>query len=133
IRFTTTTSFLVRPSILDAVEKHLHLPRPVSGFVLPLGATINRGGSVLYQAVAVLFIARLYGIPFGIAQMFQAGAAVFLASLTVAAGPSCSVLSLFPAFQSTAFPIAGISILLGLDRIPSMLRTMTNVPAYPPR
>jgi Na+/H+-dicarboxylate symporter len=128
--FSTTTSLAALPTMIDAADKELHLPRPVSGFVLPLGATINRGGSALYQAVAVLFIARLYGIPFGIAQMFQAGAAVFLASLTVAAVPSGSVLSLFPAFQSTGLPIAGISILLGLDRIPDMFRTMTNVTGH---
>src|SRR5213592_324949 len=128
--FSTTTSLAALPTMIDAADKDLHLPRPVSGFVLPLGATINRGGSALYQAVAVLFIARLYGIPFGIAQMFQAGAAVFLASLTVAAVPSGSVLSLFPAFQSTGLPIAGISILLGLDRIPDMFRTMTNVTGH---
>ena len=128
--FSTTTSLAALPTMIEAADKDLHLPRPVSGFVLPLGATINRGGSALYQAVAVLFIARLYGIPFGIAQMFQAGAAVFLASLTVAAVPSGSVLSLFPAFQSTGLPIAGISILLGLDRIPDMFRTMTNVTGH---
>ena len=65
--FSTTTSLAALPTMIDAADKDLHLPRPVSGFVLPLGATINRGGSALYQAVAVLFIARLYGIPFGIA------------------------------------------------------------------
>jgi len=62
--------------------------------------------------------------------MLQAGTAVFLASLTVAAVPSGSVLSLFPAFQSTGLPISGISILIGLDRIPDMFRTMTNVTGH---
>jgi len=55
---------------------------------------------------------------------------VFLASLTVAAVPSGSVISLFPAFQSAGLPIAGISILIGLDRIPDMFRTMTNVTGH---
>jgi Na+/H+-dicarboxylate symporter len=128
--FSTTSSMAALPTMIDAADNDLHLPRPVSGFVLPLGATVNRGGSALYQAVAVLFIARLYGIPFGAAQMLQAGTAVFLASLTVAAVPSGSVLSLFPAFQSTGLPIAGISILIGLDRIPDMFRTMTNVTGH---
>ena len=128
--FSTTSSMATLPTMIDAADNDLRVPRPVSGFVLPLGATINRGGSALYQAIAVLFIARLYGIPFGAAQMLQAGAAVFLASLTVAAVPSGSVLSLFPAFQSTGLPISGISILIGLDRIPDMFRTMTNVTGH---
>ena len=128
--FSTTSSMATLPTMIDAADNDLRIPRPVSGFVLPLGATINRGGSALYQAIAVLFIARLYGIPFGAAQMLQAGAAVFLASLTVAAVPSGSVLSLFPAFQSTGLPISGISILIGLDRIPDMFRTMTNVTGH---
>jgi len=61
------------------------------------------------------------------ATTLAAAAPVFLASLTVAAIPSGSVISLLPAFQSTGLPIAGISILIGLDRIPDMFRTMTNV------
>jgi proton glutamate symport protein len=128
--FSTTSSMAALPTMIDAADQDLALPRPVSGFVLPLGATINRAGSALYQALAVLFIARLYGIPFGGAELFRAGAAVFLASLTVAAVPSGSVLSLFPAFQSTGLPLSGISILLGLDRIPDMFRTMTNVTGH---
>jgi Na+/H+-dicarboxylate symporter len=128
--FSATTSMAALPNMLDAADKDLNIPRPVSGFVLPLGASINRAGSALFQAIAVLFIARLYGLPFGAAQMLQAGIAVFLASLTVAAVPSGGVISLFPAFLATGLPIAGLSILMGLDRIPDMFRTMTNVTGH---
>lgn len=128
--FSTTSSLATLPTMVDAADKDLQIPRPISGFVLPLGASLNRGGSAVFQAVAVVFIARLYGIPFGLAEMVAAGAAVFLASLTVAAVPSGSVISLFPAFQSVGLPIAGISILIGLDRIPDMFRTMTNVTGH---
>ena len=128
--FSATTSMAALPNMLDAADKDLNIPRPVSGFVLPLGASINRAGSALFQAIAVLFIARLYGIPFGFGHMLQAGVAVFLASLTVAAVPSGGVISLFPAFQATGLPIAGLSILMGLDRISDMFRTMTNVTGH---
>jgi Na+/H+-dicarboxylate symporter len=128
--FSATSSMAALPMMLDAADKELQLPRPISGFVLPLAATINRGGSAVFQAIAVVFIARLYGIPFGFGEMFAAGAAVFLASLTVASVPSAGVISLFPAFQSTGLPVAGLSILLGLDRIPDMFRTMTNVTGH---
>ncbi|HYX82492.1 MAG TPA: dicarboxylate/amino acid:cation symporter [Gemmatimonadales bacterium] len=128
--FSATTSMAALPNLFEAADKELQLPRPVSGFVLPLGASINRAGSALFQAIAVLFIARLYGMPFGPAQMLSAGVAVFLASLTVAAVPSGGVISLFPAFQATGLPIAGLSILMGLDRISDMFRTMTNVTGH---
>ena len=128
--FSATSSMAALPNMIDAADKDLHLPRPVSGFVLPLGASINRGGGALYQSIAVLFIARLYGMPFGFGHMLQAGIAVFLASLTTAAVPSGGVISLFPAFQSLGLPIGGLSILLGLDRISDMFRTMTNVTGH---
>jgi Na+/H+-dicarboxylate symporter len=128
--FSATSSMAALPTMIDAADKDLQIPRPISGFVLPLGASINRGGSAVFQAIAVVFIARLYGIPFGLGQMLAAGAAVFLASLTVASVPSGGVISLFPAFQSTGLPVAGLTILLGLDRIPDMFRTMTNVTGH---
>ena len=128
--FSATTSMAALPYLLDAADRDLQIPRPVSGFVLPLAASLNRAGSALFQAIAVVFIARLYGIPFGAGHMLQAGIAVFLASLTVAAVPSGGVISLFPAFQATGLPIAGLSILMGLDRISDMFRTMTNVTGH---
>ena len=79
------------------------------------------------MAVAVLFMARLYGVPLGLGGTVQAGVAVFLASLTVASVPSASIVSLVPAFTATGLPLTGLQLLLGLDRIPDMFRTMTNV------
>lgn len=128
--FSATSSMAALPLMIDAAEQDLQLPRPVSGFVLPLAATLNRGGSAVFQAIAVVFIARLYGIPFGAGEMVAAGAAVFLSSLTVASVPSASVISMLPAFQSTGLPLAGLTILIGLDRIPDMFRTMTNVTGH---
>src|SRR5437773_81768 len=125
--FSTTSSLATPPTMLAAAEEELKISRTVTSFVLPLGASINRSGSALFQAVAIVFAARLYGVPLGAAELVQAGAAVFLASLTVAAVPSASVLSLAPAFSATGLPLAGLTLLIGLDRIPDMFRTMTNV------
>ena len=125
--FSTTSSLATLPTMLAAAEEELKISRTVTSFVLPLGASINRSGSALFQAVAIVFAARLYGVPLGAAELVQAGAAVFLASLTVAAVPSASVLSLAPAFSATGLPLAGLTLLIGLDRIPDMFRTMTNV------
>ncbi len=128
--FSATSSMAALPLMIDAADRDLQIPRPVSGFVLPLAATLNRGGSAVFQAIAVVFVARLYGLPFGVGEMLAAGAAVFLASLTVASVPSAGVISLVPAFQSTGLSIAGLTILLGLDRISDMFRTMTNVTGH---
>src|SRR5437667_4307591 len=125
--FSTTSSLATLPTMLAAAEQDLKISRTVASFALPLGATINRSGSALFQAVAILFAARLYGVALGVPEMFQAGAEVFLASLTVASEPSASIVSLAPAFTATGLPLAGLTLLLGLDRIPDMFRTMTNV------
>lgn len=128
--FSTTSSLATLPTMLGAAAADLRISPTVGSFVLPLGASINRAGSALFQAVAVLFIAQLYGIPFGVAEMFQAGAAVFLASLTVASVPSAGVVSLAPAFATTGLPLSGLTILFALDRIPDMFRTMANVTGH---
>jgi proton glutamate symport protein len=125
--FSTTSSLATLPVMLDAADTDLRISRTVASFVLPLGASIGRAGSALFQAVAVMFVARLYGVNLDLGDTFQAGAAVFLSSLTVASVPSASIVSLAPAFASTGLPLAGLSLLLGLDRIPDMFRTMTNV------
>jgi proton glutamate symport protein len=128
--FSTTSSLATLPTMLQAADRELHISRSVAAFALPLGASMNRAGSALFQAVAVLFVAQLYGVPLGFGEVFQAGAAVFLASLTVASVPAASVVSLMPAFTATGLPIQGLSILIGLDRIPDMFRTMTNVTGH---
>jgi len=125
--FSTTSSLATLPTMLAAAEEELKISRTVTSFVLPLGASINRSGSALFQAVAIVFAAHLYGVPLDAAELVQAGAAVFLASLTVASVPSASIVSLAPAFSATGLPLAGLTLLIGLDRIPDMFRTMTNV------
>src|SRR5216117_2866258 len=125
--FSTTSSLATLPTMLAAAEEELKISRTVTSFVLPLGASINRSGSALFQAVAIVFAARLYGVALGLPELFLAGTAVFLASLTVASVPSASIVSLAPAFSATGLPLAGLTLLIGLDRIPDMFRTMTNV------
>src|SRR5437667_1557714 len=124
--FSTTSSLATLPTMLDAAANDLKVSRMVSSFVLPLGATVNRAGSALFQAVAVLFVARLYGVPFGFGEMFQYVTAVFLASLTVASIPYGRIVSLTPAFASTGLPLSGLTLLIGLDRIPDMLSPIAH-------
>src|SRR5947199_60827 len=77
--FSTTSSLATLPVMLEAAESDLRISRTVASFVLPLGASIGRTGSALFQAVALLFMARLYGVPLGLWCTVQAGVPVFLA------------------------------------------------------
>lgn len=123
--FSSTSQVASLPLMLDAADR-LSLPRSVAGLVLPLGATLNRAGSALFQSVALLFLAEVYGVGISAGGYVTALVAVFLASLTVASVPAASVLSLAPALSATGVPLAGLGILLGVDRIPDMFRTAVN-------
>lgn len=125
--FSSTSSLAALPLLMEAAEDRLCYPRAVSGLVIPLGVSLNRSGSALYQGVALLFLADLYGVAIPLGGYLAALAAVFLAALTIAAVPSASVLSLAPALTATGVPLAGLGILLGVDRIPDMFRTSVNV------
>src|SRR5256884_157399 len=83
--FSTTSSLATLPVMLEAAESDLRISRTVASFVLPLGASIGRTGSALFQTVAVLFMARLYGVPLGLGGTVQAGVAGVLASVIVPA------------------------------------------------
>src|SRR5437660_6223841 len=106
--FSTASSLATLPVMLEAAETDLRIPRPVARFVLPLGASIGRTGSALFPAVAVLFVARLYGLPLGWGSAFEAGAAVFLASPPVARGPSAGIGRLVPAVAAPRLPPGGL-------------------------
>src|SRR2546423_299254 len=106
--FSTTSSISTLPVMFEDAERDLRLSRSVASFVLPLGASVGRAGSALFQAVAVLFMARLYGVPLGLGGTFQAGAAVFLTSLTVASAPPARIVSLVPAVPAAGLPITGL-------------------------
>jgi Na+/H+-dicarboxylate symporter len=130
IALSTTSSIATLPAMLEAAEQRLGVSRPVAGLVLSLGASLNRAGSALFQGSALVFLAALYDVPLSIPVLGGAMLAVFLASLTVASVPSASVVTLTPALDVTGIPTSGLAILLGIDRIPDMLRTATNVTGH---
>jgi DAACS family dicarboxylate/amino acid:cation (Na+ or H+) symporter len=127
IAFSTTSSLAAIPSMLDAAERDLALPRTVAGLVVPLGASLNRAGSALFQGAAVVFLAHLYGVPLSWGAVGGAMLATFLVSLSVAGVPAASVMTLAPALNTLGIPLDGIGVLLGVDRLPDMARTATNV------
>jgi Na+/H+-dicarboxylate symporter len=98
--------------------------------VLPLGATINMDGTALYQAVAVMFIAQIYGIPLSVGDQLVIVMTATLASVGAAGVPSAGIITLIIVLNSVGMAAqvqAGIALILGVDRILDMCRTALNV------
>jgi proton glutamate symport protein len=127
IGFSTTTSMAALPVMMETAERELEIPAPVASFVLPLGATINRPATGLYHVVAVVFLAAIYGIPLGAIKLAAVAATTFVMTLSVPAVPSGNLLALAPVLLAVGLPLDGIALLFGVDRIPDMFRTGTNV------
>ena len=126
VGFTTTTSVGTLPMMLQEAEQ-LGVSKRTRTLVLPLAASINRPGSALFQSASLVFLAAMYGVPLDAGLVAAGVLAIFLASMTVAPVPSASIVSLAPALDVVGVPLAGLGILLGVDRIPDLFRTATNV------
>jgi Na+/H+-dicarboxylate symporter len=127
IGFSTSSSAATLPVTFDCVENKLKIPKEISGFVLPLGATINMDGTALYQGVAAIFIAQVYGIDLGLVGQLTIVITAVLASIGTAPVPGVGIIMLVLILQSVNIPPEGIALILGVDRILDMMRTVTNV------
>lgn len=123
--FGTTSSVATLPVMFEEAEE-LELPRRISTLVLPLAASINRPGSALFQGAAVVFLASVYGAPLDPGSVTGAVLATFLAAMTVAPVPSASIMTMAPALDTVGVPLAGLGLMLGIDRVPDMFRSATN-------
>ncbi len=127
IAFSTSSSAATLPVNFECVEKNLGVPKQISGFVLPLGATINMDGTALYQGVATVFIAQVYGMDLDLAQQLTIILTAVLASIGTAPVPGVGIIMLIMILQSVHVPPEGIALIIGVDRILDMLRTITNI------
>ncbi|MGD8726499.1 MAG: dicarboxylate/amino acid:cation symporter [Gemmatimonadales bacterium] len=127
IALSSASSAATLPAMLEAADRELRLSRPVSSFVIPLGSATCRAGSALFQGAGVVFLAWLYGVPLGLTGIGGVVLAILLVSFTVAGIPAGGVMSLAPALGGVGIPLDGLAVLLGVDRIPDMARTATNV------
>lgn len=123
---TTSTAAAIPVSLREATE-NLEVTPTIADLLVPLGASMHRPGSALFQGSAIVFLAFLYDVPIPAAAVGAAILATFLVSLTVAPVPSSGVVTLAPALDAVGIPIAGLAILLGIDRIPDMMRSAINV------
>ncbi len=126
--FSSASSNATLPLTLTSVEKRAGVRNSTSGFVLPLGATINMDGTALYEAVAVLFIGQLYyGADFGLAQQIAIAVTALLASIGAAGIPHAGLVMMAIVLQAVDLPIEFQGIILAVDRVLDMLRTTVNV------
>jgi Na+/H+-dicarboxylate symporter len=127
IAFSTSSSNATLPVTIECAEENLGVSEEVSSFVLPLGATINMDGTALYQGVAAVFIAQVYGLSLTIGDQLTIVLMATLASIGAAGVPGIGIITLTMVLQTIGLPLEGIALILGVDRILDMCRTAVNV------
>lgn len=124
--FTSASSSATLPYSMSAA-KRLGVPQSIRSFVIPLGSTINMDGTAIYQAICALFIANVYGINLTLTQQITIVLTCTFASIGAAGIPGSAMIMLSMVLQSAGLPLAGISLVAGIDRITDMAPTATNI------
>jgi Na+/H+-dicarboxylate symporter len=127
VAFTTSSSAASLPVTIRCVEENLGVPRHISSFVLPLGATMNSDGTALYEAIAAVFIANVLGIELGLGGQIV----VFIVAIATAIGapgiPSAGMVTMVVVLEAVGLPGEAVGILLTIDRFLDTFRTVANV------
>jgi Na+/H+-dicarboxylate symporter len=125
--FSTSSSGATIPVTLRTVEKRLGVQNSVAGFTVPLGATINMDGTAIMQGVATIFIAQVYGVDLSAGALFGVVLTAILASIGTAGVPGVGLITLALVLEQAGLPVEGIALIIGVDRLLDMLRTVINV------
>ena len=125
--FSTSSSNATLPTTLRVAEAGLGIPRQIGGFVLTLGSTLNQNGTALYEGITVLFLAQFFGIHLSIASQITVVLLSILAGIGTAGVPGGSLPLVMALLVTVGVPAEGIGIILGVDRILDMCRTVLNV------
>lgn len=125
--FSTSSSAATLPINISAMQKRLNVSQPISSFVLPLGATINMDGTALYQGVAAVFIAQVYGLDLTFGQQLTILLTATLASIGAAPVPGAGMVMLAVIMAPLNIPLEGLALIFGIDRFLDMCRTVLNV------
>lgn len=127
IAFSTCSSSATLPITMECAEDNIGVSRQISSFVLPLGATINMNGTALYQGVTAIFIAQVYGMHLGLGDQLAIVLTATLASIGAAGAPAMGVLMLVIVLRQVGIPLEGIALIMGVERILDMSRTVINI------
>jgi len=126
LAYSTASSEAVLPRIIEKMEAY-GAPKAVSSFVVPTGYSFNLDGSTLYQSIAAIFIAQLYGIDLSIGQQLLLVLTLMVTSKGIAGVPGVSFVVLLATLGSVGIPLEGLAFIAGVDRIMDMARTALNV------
>ncbi|PLY36361.1 glutamate/aspartate:proton symporter GltP [Pectobacterium carotovorum] len=126
LAYSTASSETVLPRIIEKMEAY-GAPKSITSFVVPTGYSFNLDGSTLYQSIAAIFIAQLYGIELSIGQEIVLVLTLMLTSKGIAGVPGVSFVVLLATLGSVGIPLEGLAFIAGVDRILDMARTALNV------
>jgi dicarboxylate/amino acid:cation (Na+ or H+) symporter, DAACS family len=125
--FSTSSSNATLPTALRVAEEKLRLPKSVSRFVLTIGSTANQNGTALFEGVTVLFLAQFYGIDLSAGSQIMVVIVCILGGIGTAGVPAGSIPVIAMILASVGIPVEGIGLILGVDRLLDMCRTVLNV------
>ena len=126
VAFSSASSVAALPFTMEAVES-LGAKKEITGFVIPLGTTINMDGTAIYQGICAVFIAQIFGVTLDFMQQLTVVLTATLASIGAAGVPGAGMIMLAMVLQSVGLPVEGIALVAGIDRILDMGRTVVNI------
>jgi Na+/H+-dicarboxylate symporter len=127
LAFSTSSSSAALPVSMECAEKNVKMSKEVASFILPLGSTVNMDGTALYQGVAAVFIAQVFGLDLSIADQLSIVLAATMASIGAAGVPGAGIVTLALVLTTSGIPQVGLALILGMDRLLDMFRTAVNV------
>jgi Na+/H+-dicarboxylate symporter len=127
VAFSTSSSAATLPVTTRCVEENLEVPQSVSSFVLPLGATVNMDGTALYEAIAALFVANVYGLELDLAAQLVIFGMAMLMSIGAPGIPSAGMVTMVVVLEAVGLPVEAVAVLIAIDRFLDTFRTMVNV------
>ncbi len=126
IAFSTASSEAALPTAMEKLER-FGVPKHIVNFVLPTGYIFNLDGSTLYIAMAIVFVAQMFNIPFDLSQQILMSLSLMLSTKGLAAVPGTAIIVIAGTAAAFGLPLEGIALLMGIDRILDMGRTTCNV------
>lgn len=127
LAFSSSSSSATLPVTIQCARDRLGVPEDIVNFVCPLGTTLNMDGTALYQVISVLFLAQLYNIDLTLGQHITVGVMACVVAVGTPGLPSASVVMMAVVLESVGVPTEGIAIIIAVDRVLDMCRTIVNV------
>lgn len=125
--FSTSSSSATMPVTIETLQRKFGIPEKITNFTIPIGVTVNMDGTALFEVVAAVFIAQVFGVDLSLFEQGFLIILVLITSIGVAGVPSGSIPILMMAMSAVGIPDSGIALILGVDRLLDMGRTVVNV------